>query len=52
MEGYPALSSDEAAVLAFYQLLQALAAAEWDESRLTGERRGHFLQMASQHLPT
>nr|WP_255639196.1 aminoglycoside phosphotransferase family protein [Deinococcus betulae] len=52
LEGYASLSTDEKAVLAFYQVLRALAAAEWDESRLTGERRDHFLQLASRYLPT
>lgn len=37
--------------MAFYILLRALAAAEWDETRLGGRQRDRLLQVAARSLP-
>ncbi len=51
LAGYATLNAQENALVAFYILLRALAAAEWDETRLGGRQRDRLLQVAARSLP-
>ncbi|NTY00407.1 aminoglycoside phosphotransferase family protein [Deinococcus sp. JMULE3] len=51
LAGYSTLDEQQNTLVAFYTLLRALAAAEWDETQFGGRQRDRFLQVAEQSLP-
>ena len=51
LAGYATLDAQEDTLVAFYTLLRALAAAEWDETQFGGRQRDRFLQVAARSLP-
>jgi len=51
LQGYGVLGEVGQVLLPFYVFLRALAAAEWDEQRLGGQRRDAYLSIATSSLP-